>query len=187
MVTEIEQFCEEAMRCGATNPTVLALVGQIHLYFNFDASSARQLSLKALKINPGNPIAHTCHSMVLLRDKQFSEALYNADQGLSIIAQAPGRHWWYMGKSLAHLADGNYSEAIRHAEYADQYSHGFRPPLRHLYALYLKNGSIEKARSVLQKLRKLEPGFSLAQIRENDQYPAGMLRVTGLVDQTDLT
>lgn len=56
----------------------------------------------------------------------------------------------------------------------------FRPPQRYLVPLYLRAGKRDHARETLERLRRLEPGFSLEVMRE-PSYPSAGIRAAGLL------
>jgi hypothetical protein len=87
---------------------------------------------------------------------------------------------------LAEIANGEYEQAILSAEAAHARAPSFRPPLRHLYPLYLYRADRDRARQAAEKLWRLEPDFTLARVREDPDYPAGTLRRTALLKLGDL-
>jgi hypothetical protein len=60
----------------------------------------------------------------------------------------------------------------------------FRPPQRYLVPLYLHLGERDRARGTLERLRRLEPGFSLDAMRESS-YPSTGIRASGLLPYLD--
>jgi len=52
--------------------------------------------------------------------------------------------------------------------------------------VYLKQGQLAKASAILLRLRQIEPDFSLQLIRGNSSYPAGTMRQSDLIEQTDI-
>ena len=91
-----------------------------------------------------------------------------------------------MASSLAFLAAGNYKQAIFYANSASAYAPCFRPPLRYLYAIHLFLGNVESAATALVRLKEVEPEFSLSMVRESEDYPAGQLQTSGLLELQDL-
>jgi hypothetical protein len=56
---------------------------------------------------------------------------------------------------------------------------GYRPPQRYLVPLYLRLGEQDKAQVAFQKLRLIEPSFSLDAMRATS-YPSTAVREAGL-------
>ena len=56
----------------------------------------------------------------------------------------------------------------------------FRPPQRYLVPLYLHAGKRDQARETFERMRRLEPTFSLEVMRE-PSYPSAGIRTSGLL------
>ncbi len=185
LLTEAGQLCATALEQAPGNSLVLAIVSQINLFLNGDIPGATRLATDAVNLNTGNAMAHLSLATVNLRSGRVRPAQGHAAKALDIVSTAPNRHWWYMTCCLADFAARDYENAIRKAEYALSYSPGFRPPMRHLYVLYLHTRQPDKAAQIVRRLRKIEPDFSLEMIRNNAQYPAGLLRASALIELPD--
>ncbi len=82
------------------------------------------------------------------------------------------------------LQSGKLREAAAAAEIAIAMAPNYRAPRRYLVPLYLKLGERDKARSALEKLRELEPRFSLDAMRQS-AYPSTAIREAGLLVFSD--
>jgi hypothetical protein len=60
----------------------------------------------------------------------------------------------------------------------------FRPPQRYLVPLYLHAGKRDQARETMERLRQIEPTFSLEVMRE-PSYPSAGIRASGLLTFSD--
>ena len=81
---------------------------------------------------------------------------------------------------MAALLSGRFEEAIRAGEIACAMAPTFRPPQRYLVPLYLRAGKRDNARETFEKMRRLEPCFSLEVMREHS-YPSAGIRASGLL------
>jgi tetratricopeptide (TPR) repeat protein len=105
-------------------------------------------------------------------------------RGLELSGQVPYRHMMYTAYGLAALATGRFDEALRAAEIVHAAAPIFRPPRRYLVPLYLRIGEHDKARDAFEKLRLIEPSFSLEAMREQS-YPSNIIRASGLLSFSD--
>ena len=183
---EAQALKAEAMEAGNCNAEVLAILAHVHLYLHGDVAGSMRLAQDALKLNPGNPMAHNALATASRLNGDIDAAQSHAARGLEIVTASPNRHWWYMASSLAFLAAGNYKQAIFYANSASAYAPCFRPPLRYLYAIHLFLGDVESAATALVRLKEVEPEFSLSMVRESEDYPAGQLQTSGLLELQDL-
>ena len=81
---------------------------------------------------------------------------------------------------MAALLSGRCDEAVQAGEVACAMAPTFRPPQRYLVPLYLRAGKRDHARETLERLRRLEPAFSLEVMRE-PSYPSAGIRASGLL------
>jgi Flp pilus assembly protein TadD len=82
------------------------------------------------------------------------------------------------------LLSGRFEEAVRASEIASGLAPSYRPPQRSLVPLYLRLGERDKARNAFERLRRLEPTFSLDAMRESS-YPSTGIRASGLLSFSD--
>ena len=186
LAAEAEAFAARAVEMDPRNSLVLALVSQMRLLMQGDVEGGARLASDALAINRGSAMAHIGLATVALRRSDLVEARAAANRALGIAAHSAHRHWWHMFVCLAEIASGDYDAAIRSAEAALSYAPKFRPPLRHLYALYLHRQDYPRAIQIARRLRELEPDFSLQLIRDDASYPAGTLRRSPLIQLQDV-
>jgi DNA-binding SARP family transcriptional activator len=186
LAEQAEAFAARAIEMDPRNSLVLALVSQMRLLMQGDIEGGARLAQDALALNKGSAMAHVGLATVALRRSDLVEARAAANRALGIAAHSAHRHWWHMFVCLAEIASGDYDAAIRSAEAALSYAPKFRPPLRHLYVLYLHRQDHARAIQIARRLRELEPDFSLKLIREDASYPAGTLRRTPLIQLQDV-
>lgn len=183
---EADHYAAKAIELDPKNSLVLSIISQFYILMHNDVEGAAQLAKDAEALNAGNPMAHVSLALVALRLQNPEKARALADRALFIAAQSPHRHWWHMFCCLAEITCGDLDAAISSAKAALVYAPKFRPPMRHLYALYLKQGNVRAAIDIAAQLRKVEPDFSLRMIREDGSYPAGTLRKSGLIQLQDV-
>jgi tetratricopeptide (TPR) repeat protein len=186
LADEAESFARRAIEAEPRNSLVLALVGMMRLLMQNDIEGGARLTQDALALNKGSAMAQIGMATVAMRRSDLVEARAATGRALGIAAHSSHRHWYHMFACLTEIASGDYDAAIRSAEAVLSYAPKFRPPLRHLYALYIQRQDFPRAIQVAKRLRELEPDFSLQLIRENPDYPAGTLRSSPLLQLHDV-
>ncbi|MEM9012881.1 MAG: tetratricopeptide repeat protein [Pseudomonadota bacterium] len=180
------ECAQAALAAEPDNSIIQAICSVVHQLLDGTTRHGRHLAQRAIESNPSNVIAHTGLAVALARDGRPDEAKRVAERAHAIASGSPALHWIEMFHCLAAISCGQYQEATMYAESALSRAPQFRPPMRHLYALHLQAENFGLARNVAAKLRRLEPGFSLRQIRDDPQYPASTLRTSRLIELDDV-
>jgi DNA-binding SARP family transcriptional activator len=179
-VEEAEEYARRAIEADPHNATVLALASYVHSFILHNFALGHELAELSVKCNPAHPLGHA----FLGRAKSYlgdHEGAYAATKrGLDLSGQAPYRYNLYALHGITALLSGRFDEAVRAGEIACALAPTFRPPQRFLVPLYLRAGKRNQARETFEKLRRLEPGFSLEAMRENS-YPSAGIRASGLL------
>ncbi len=138
----------------------------------------------SIKANPAHPFGHA----FLGRAKSYlgdHEAGYRETcRALELSGQAPYRYMLHTLSGMTALLSGRFEEAVRASEIACALAPSYRPPQRSLVPLYLRLGERDKARDAFERLRRLEPTFSLDVMRESS-YPSTGIRASGLLSFSD--
>ena len=179
-------YSDAALSDNPENAQILALVSQVELYLFGNLDKATRLAQDSLSINPGSPMALASIANTCLRANNISDSRSYAYDALKIASLSRHKHWWYTTCCYVDIETGDLDNAILNAENALAYSPNFRPPLRHLYALHLKQGNKSKAKEIARTIKQVDGGFSLRRVRENNEYPGATLRKSGLVESLDL-
>ena len=187
MRARAEEHLNMALMGGTENATVLGIVSQVISFLKFDDLDAYNFALQAVKLNPWNPMAKLALGLAQMRRGRLREGYRTCAEARAYASRLSNRHWWDMSFALAALAQARTQEAIEAAEKALSFDPHFRPPMRHLYALYLNAGQYAKAGRMLERMRALEPEFSLRMMREDPDYPMVTIRSTPLVRLNDMS
>jgi DNA-binding SARP family transcriptional activator len=183
-VEESEELARRALEADPHNATVLALTSYVYSFILRKYPLGHELAELSIKSNPGNPLGHA----FLGRAKSYlgdHEAGYRETcRGRELSGQAPYRYMLHTLCGMTALLSGRLDEAIQAAEIASAMEPAYRPPQRSLVPLYLQLGEREKARAVYEKLRRIEPSFSLDAMRETS-YPSTGIRASGLLTFSD--
>jgi DNA-binding SARP family transcriptional activator len=183
-VEESEELARRALEADPHNATVLALASYVYSFALRKYAVGHELAELSIKSNAAHPLGHA----FLGRAKSYlgeHDAGYIATRrGLELSGQAPYRYQLHFLCGVTALLSGRFDEAIRAAEVACAMAPGYRPPHRYLVPLYLRLGERDKARVAFQKLRLIEPSFSLDAMRATS-YPSTAVREAGLLSFSD--
>lgn len=180
---EADEYARRALELSRANPLVLALVGAVRVMVDENPEAGTVLARDSVALSPFNAFAYSAQAGAMIRAGKYADALEAARTGAAIAARTGFVHWWESLCGLSAIRAGNYEAAIAHCEAAYYRSPSFRAAMRPLLFLYLSLGAEEKALRVLRNLRRVEPDFGLALIRDDPDYPAVTLRRSGLISR----
>jgi DNA-binding SARP family transcriptional activator len=183
-IDEAEALARRALEADPHNPTVLALVSYVYSFILRESSLGHELAKSSIKFNPAHPLGHA----FLGRAKSYlgeHEAGYRETcRALQLSGQTPYQFTLHFLYGMTALLSGRLKEAVRASEISCALAPTYRPPQRYLVPLYLKLGERDKARAAFEKLRRLEPTFSLDAMRDAS-YPSAGIRASGLLTFSD--
>lgn len=117
---------------------------------------------RGLEINPNDPNLLAAFGNWLQYSGRWQEGTLLTDRAFAIETQKP-KKWWWMGPAKAHYYRNEYEHAYEQAYQVFMRSFNERNWLSHLqlgYTLpYL--GRLEEARSAINSLQHLRPGFTI--------------------------
>lgn len=183
---EIRSLIREAFRLEPSNSMVLSVAANAHLLLDDDVPSGIELAQRAIHHNPANPFGWDALSIGLMMSGKVQEAHFHQLRAYAISARSPIRHFWDMGACLTSVAVGKLDQARRLAHSASILVPDFRPPLRYMAALNAAAGDTKSALQAVEKLKKIEPDFTLRRMVEDESYPVAGLRRSGILDDERL-
>jgi adenylate cyclase len=140
----------------------LAAYGHVLAYLRRDPRAALPHFERALIVSPNLALAWTLSSATLAYLERGAEAIQHAEHGVRLSPSDRSRYIAYHFVAVAHYAAGNYDEAIRWAQRAYDENPKFTSTIRTLAPALAAAGRITEARILGERLRELEPNFSLA-------------------------
>lgn len=183
---EIDRLTREAIRLEPTNSMVLSVAANAQLLIEDDVHAGLELARRAVSQNPANPFAWDAMSIGLAMSGKQQEAHVHQLRAFAISQKSPIRHFWDMGACLTSVATGKFDQARKLAHNASVMVPDFRPPLRYMAALDAVAGDTKAALQSVEKLRKLEPDFSLKKMVQDEDYPVAGLRRAGILSKDKL-
>jgi tetratricopeptide (TPR) repeat protein len=171
---EAEALARRALEADPGNATVLALCSYVYSFVLRNFAVGHELAEQSLRANPANPLGLAS----LGRTKSY---LGLHEEGHELTSRArlaagpvPYQHTLHFLSSITAMLCGRFGEAARLAEFCRTMVPSYRAPQRYLVPLYLQLNDMGKAIEAYQRLRAIEPGFSLDAMREALHPSAGL-------------
>ena len=138
----------------------------------FDALDLARL---AVEVDPIDAFAAAGLAKALMRRGEAERGHAEALRAARLATGHRDRPWWNMLCCVTAVQCGRYAEALGYARAAHDLAPNFRPPMRFLLGLYFHAGEEEAVVRTAARLRRLEPDFEAAALKDPD-YP---LRLQG--------
>lgn len=175
----VRPLIEQSRQLDPSNPIALAFLADVADHVFDDIETAMGLAKSAIRSNAGFGYAYASLSAMELLQGQADNALASARKAHSQLSNTSLEILSLMRLCVASMNAGLTIEAMDAAQRAADLAPLSCPPLRHLYALKLAIGDRAGARSVLKRLRTVEPEFSMKRLREDLGYPSPSIRRMG--------
>ena len=176
------EMAARARELSPGNPSALGVNAMVAA-FRGQQETAFDMARHAIAIDDENPIARLAYSSALTSMGHHREAEAEASAAHNSALSELGPAAWVLRRAIATTRIGDLQSAERYFATTHGYAPENRPALRFLSAIRYELGDVEGARSALQKLKKLEPDFSL-ELMGSDKYPVDSLRRAGLLKIT---
>ncbi|MEM9358256.1 MAG: hypothetical protein AAGB04_18810 [Pseudomonadota bacterium] len=181
MEEEAVTFAAKAMEIEPFNSIVNGLASHVQLTVKRSYAAAYELAQQSVRLNRANSLGWLSLGVAQCQLGQHEEGLRNSLFARKICGPAPYRFQVDGLCCIAATVAGNLDQATDLGETSHAFSPTFAPALRFLIALYSRQGRTELVYETLEKLKRIEPDFSLELLRE-DGYPAASLRRTSLLE-----
>lgn len=179
---EGRDFHVRALELEPNNSMVLATLANALRIFDRDDAHSYFLAERAVRLNPANSLAWWSLSAAGGYAGDTDMAYRDALTGRQLALLSPHRFWWDSQVYNTAMLSGRLAEALAFAEAAHAANPEFRPPLRYLVALHANAGNVEQALRAAEKLKHLEPDFSIERLLNDRDYPASLIRRTPGLD-----
>lgn len=180
---ECQNFFAQALDLEPNNSMVLATLANSLRQFARDDERSLFLAQRSVRLNPANSYAWWSLSAASSYVGNAEAAYRDARAGHHMAILSPHRFWWDNQVFTSALMSGRTSEALKFAEAAHAGNPGFRAPLRYLVALHANAGNLDKALQAAEKLRRLEPDFSIERLLKDRNYPASLVHSAPNLDR----
>jgi DNA-binding SARP family transcriptional activator len=182
LMDEAMELYYRATELAPDNPLVQAVVAKVRATAMGDTLGTIDMARQAVERNPASAYALKSLSEGYMLAGELEKAFEVSARACQIARTSPFKHFWDTGHCVIAVACNRPAEAIEAGEAAARAAPLSRPAHRHLLALYALQGDLEKARSVADRMSKIEPGFSLDRLINDESYPVRTLRNKGMLE-----
>ncbi len=178
----IDALNRKAIEMDGENPLVQALVNQVQVLMFTDLGAANAAASTRIDPNLSGAFSMSSMASANMWEGDTETAYELTKKATALAGRSSFHHWWDTFHCISCIASGRYDEAIKFGESAARVTPNFRPPLRHLLALYAHMGEREKMWDMVAALKRLEPDFSLDKFKFDETYPVRTLRRANLLN-----
>lgn len=181
-------LAERAVRLDPADARALTIAGHVRAFLHRDVEGAMELHDRALGLNPNLPLAWAFSGLAESYRGRHEDAIRRITQARRLSPFDPSAFFYDTALMVPHLMLGRFAEVAEMGRRAV----ALNPTLSSTYKLLLSAlghlGAAEEAMAVLERLYRLEPGYSLTQAaarstfrrREDDAVFLEGLRLAGL-------
>jgi len=158
-MAETGQLAARAIRLGNDDPEALAMGAH---------GMAESASDRALALNPNSAWAWVAHGWVLALRNRPELAIEAFERAMRLSPLDPQTYYFAGGIAFAYLYMRRFEEAIEWADRSLNREPNFTPVLRVKLVACAQLGLIEEARRCRRRVDELQPGLTIAQVKN---YP----------------
>ncbi len=167
---QAQAFARKSLELDPNSSVALALVGHVHSFLFGEYDFASGLLERALQANPSQVLGWDLYSMLQAYAGNPHKGLKMADWGRHLGETSPYRYYLDTSRCINAALAGNYNTAIAAGEQALRDRPDFNSLLRYLVASHAQLGDTRAARTLLDRLKIVEPDFSIGALLES-RYP----------------
>jgi class 3 adenylate cyclase/TolB-like protein len=165
-----DQVALTAIENDPTNARALALRGHNRAFLYRDYLSARRLFEQALDAAPNDAAAWMWSACTSAYVGDGQEAVRRAERALRLSPLDPFGFRIYSTLCLSYYTAGSYEDAAHWGELAMQRSPYYTSNLRFTAAALVKLGRVERAHSVAQQIKDIQPDYRVSAAIERHPY-----------------
>lgn len=177
---EAEEFIERALELDPYNSYIAAFAAQVHNIINRSYVAAGEFAQRSVALNSHNAIGWSQLGAAKCYLGDVSGGFKDTKFAVRVSGNVPYRFQLAGICCIAGTMAGDIDGAIEAGEIGHALASNFSPPMRYLSVLYLHRKNRERSESILKKLRKIEPEFSLDSLKDKS-YPSAGLQESGLL------
>ncbi|WP_420861680.1 SARP family transcriptional regulator [Algirhabdus cladophorae] len=161
-----QEYAQKALDLDRSNSLVATLVAHVHSYLFGEYDFAAGLFEQALQSNPSQTLAWDLYGMLHAYAGQPEKAVLMADWACELGSDSPYRYYFETTRAIAGNFAGKHRTAIEAGKSALAVRPDFNSLLRVLVSSHAHLGETEQAAHYLEKLRTVEPGFSIRSLKD---------------------
>jgi TolB-like protein len=161
---ETMQIAQRAITADDENPTAHFVMAWGHL-FRGDHESARIAAERAIELNPSDSTAHWALGVAHTGGGRADQGAAAISEAIRLSPRSPGLRFYLQNLGIAHLMASRFEDAAECARRALALGLDQAAPHRLLAACHGHLGRKEQARDAIQEAMRLEPEFSVEELR----------------------
>jgi len=165
VIEQAQEYAQKALELDRGNALVSTLVAHVHSYLFGEYDFAAGLFEKALKINPTQILGWDLYGILHAYAGQPMQALSMANWACKLGGQCSFQYYYETTRAIAANFAGQHSIAIHAGSTALSARPDFNSLLRVLVSSHAHLGQLDKAEHYLNKLKLVEPDFSISALR----------------------
>lgn len=187
MVRDVgESLCADALKHEPDNSNVLAAIANFKTIIDRNVIAGIEMSRKAVRANPANPLAWWSFSNATQYTDDRDMTYLAAKRAHELSGGTKVEFWSGFQRSLSAALIGREQEAIHLGEVSSVLAPAFKPSLRYLIPLYVRNGFMDDAQRTIKRLKRKESDFSVDRMINDPSYPISVMRNNNMVDTAHL-
>ena len=163
--TRAVDYARRAIREGSDDGVVLARSAVALMHTGTDYQHAVELVRTAMQINANDAVVLAFASIVELHCGDVQRSLALSHRAIELMPTDPGAHWALTAISHAHMALGDFEEALRWAERSRAINPEYDPSFWMLIAGNAQLGRMDEARKWLADFLTMHPDMTVARLR----------------------
>jgi TolB-like protein len=165
-VREAERLARLAARLGPHNAAALSVAGFVVASVAHDFGTGLALVDRALVLNPNLVNAWYLSGWVRVLNGEHEVALEHFSRAERLSPLDPFKWGCHLGVAYAHFMAGRDDQALSSVEHCLRDMPNFRPALLVVAASSAFLGATDRAKTTIARIRQLEPGRCISQLRE---------------------
>jgi adenylate cyclase len=167
-MAESGQLAAQAVRLGNDDPDALSMGAHGAIIFSRAGGMAESASDRAVALNPNSAWAWVWRGWVLVLRNRPEPAIEAFKRATRLSPLDPQTYLFVAGIAFAYLYMRRFEEAIEWADRSLNREPNFTPVLRVKLVACAQLGRVEEARQCRRRVDELQPGLTIAQVKN---YP----------------
>jgi hypothetical protein len=180
VIVEAEENVRRALETEAHNPMALSISSLVNSTVLENHAVARELAERAVALNPQGPLGWAYLGLSNVHNRRLSEAYEQLVRARALSGEGPYRYAVDAIACVTNLLTGRFEAAVQIGETVHARMPDYAPNLRYLLGAYLVAKDMPKVERTVERLRRIEPGFTLSLLAE-PEYPVNSLRTNDLL------
>ena len=178
-IAEALQLSRQALDVGKDDPDALWMAADAISILAHDHARAAGAIDRALKLNPNSAHAWMAKGWIACCQNQPRPAIEALMRGVRLSPLDPLGYFFKGGLALAHLAIGQYQEALEWADLCFREYPRYMPVLRIKVVCYVHLGQTDEAGKAVKQLLAVDPKSTIARFTTNltGYYPPSIVDV----------